>query len=288
MVATEPTTYKVVGTRPLRPDGVDKVTGRAKYGADIALPGMLYGRVKRSPHAHARIKRIDTSKAEALPGVMAVAVQGDIPGSSDKIVDLGETVSPYKWVIENVLASEKALYKGHAVAAVCATDPHIAEDALALIEVDYEPLPPVLGVLDAMADGAPQLHDGMHTVEMIARFQPGEERGDKLSNVASHLRLETGEIDAGFEQADVIVEGEFETAMAHQGYIEPQNGTAHWNENNELTVWVSRRRDPLQEERPPGQDVDQPRGSADRHRPHLRHLRAGQDRRQERRHAGCR
>ena len=231
--------YAVVGTRPVRPDGVEKVTGRARYGADINLPGMLYGRIKRSPHAHARILRIDTSKAEALAGVRCVVTHADLPGAVDEIVDLGETVSPYKWVLDNTLASDKALYQGHAVAAVCATDPHIAEDALDLIEVEYEPLPPVLNVHDAMAEGAPLLHEGMRTVEMVARFVPGEGRGERLTNIASQLEFEQGDPAAGFEQADVIVEGEFETAAAHQGYIEPQNGTAQWNADGTLTVWVS-------------------------------------------------
>ena len=239
MTTETQSTYNVVGTRPLRPDGVDKVTGRARYGADISLPGMLYGRIKRSPHAHARIVSIDTSKAEALDGVKCVITHADLPGATDEFVDFGESVSPYKWVLENVLASEKALYQGHAVAALCATDPHIAEDALDLIEVEYEVLPPVLSVHDAMADGAPILHPGMKMVEMVARFIPGQGRGETESNIASQLEFEQGDPSAGFAEADVIVEGEFETAAAHQGYIEPQNGTAHWNSDGTLTVWVS-------------------------------------------------
>ena len=231
--------YQVVGTRPVRPDGVDKVTGRARYGADISLPGMLWGRVKRSPHAHARILSIDTSKAEALPGVHCVVTHADLPGATDELVDLGETVTPYKWTLENVFASEKVLYQGHAVAAVAAADPHIAEDALDLIEVEYEPLLPVLSVHDAMADGAPILHPGMRTVEMVARFVPGDGRGEQETNVASQLEFRKGDLEAGFAGADVIVEGEFETAAAHQGYIEPQNGTAQWNSDGSLTIWVS-------------------------------------------------
>jgi len=231
--------YQVVGTRPVRPDGVDKVTGRARYGADISLPGMLWGRVKRSPHAHARILSIDTSKAEALPGVHCVVTHADLPGATDEVVDLGETVTPYKWTLENVFASEKVLYQGHAVAAVAAVDPHIAEDALDLIEVEYEPLTPVLSVHDAMADAAPILHPGMRTVEMVARFVPGDGRGEQETNIASQLEFRQGDLDAGFAGADVIVEGEFETAAAHQGYIEPQNGTAQWNSDGSLTIWVS-------------------------------------------------
>ena len=231
--------YQVVGTRPVRPDGVDKVTGRARYGADISLPGMLWGRVKRSPHAHARILSIDTSKAEALPGVHCVVTHADLPGATDEVVDHGETVTPYKWTLENVFASEKVLYQGHAVAAVAAVDPHIAEDALDLIEVEYEPLTPVLSVHDAMADAAPILHPGMRTVEMVARFVPGDGRGEQETNIASQLEFRQGDLEAGFAGADVIVEGEFETAAAHQGYIEPQNGTAQWNSDGSLTIWVS-------------------------------------------------
>ena len=231
--------YNVVGTRPIRPDGVDKVTGRARYGADIDLPGMLHGRLLRSPHAHARILSIDTSRAEALDGVKCVVTHDNLPGADDEYVDFGESVSPYKWVLQNVLASDKALYQGHAVAAVCATDMHIAEDALSLIDVQYEVLPPVLSVHDAMAEGAPILHDGMKTVEMVARFVPGEGRGERDSNIASQLEFEKGDPAKGFEEADIVIEGEFETAAAHQGYIEPQNGTAHWNSDGTLTVWVS-------------------------------------------------
>ena len=231
--------YRVVGTRPVRPDGVDKVTGRANYGADIALPGMLYGRILRSPHAHAHIVRIDTSRAEALDGVRCVITHDDLPGASDAVLDFGESVSPYKWVLEQTFASDKALFQGHPVAAVCAVDPHIAEDALSLIEVEYEVLPPVLSVHDAMAEGAPILHEGMKTVEMVARFVPGDGRGERDSNIASQLEFEQGDPAAGFEQADIILEGEFETAAAHQGYIEPQSGTAYWNPDGTLTIWTS-------------------------------------------------
>ena len=235
-IATE---YKVIGTRPVRPDGTDKVTGRAQYGADVDLTGMLYGRVKRSPHAHAIIKSIDASKALALEGVKAVVTNADFATIGDDVADLGESVTTMNAVLDNVVASTKALYGGHAVAAVCATDPHIAEDALELIEVEYELLPPVLNVHDAMADTAPLLHPEMRTMEMLARFVPGPESGDKPTNIASHLRLEQGDPEQGFADADIIIEREFETAAYHQGYIEPQNGTAFWNQDDQLTVWVS-------------------------------------------------
>jgi xanthine dehydrogenase molybdenum-binding subunit len=155
--------YKVLGTRPVRHDGVDKVTGRAKYGADIDLAGMLHGKVLRSPHAHARIKSVDISKAEALPGVKAVITVKDLPLQEDKIEELGEGAANLKHLRCNVLAEDKVLYHGHAIVAVAATDAHIAEEALALIQVDYEVLPPVLTVHDATAEGAPLLLEDQTT-----------------------------------------------------------------------------------------------------------------------------
>src|SRR5689334_15409812 len=133
--------YIVVGTRPIRHDGADKVTGRALYGADFQMAGLLHGAVLRSPHAHARILRIDTSKAEALEGVRAVVTADDFPDGPDRIVDLGEGDTPLSYIRGNILARGKALYRGHAVAAVVATSPHIAEEAAGLIAVEYEVLP---------------------------------------------------------------------------------------------------------------------------------------------------
>ena len=139
MVATDKPAYKVVGTRPIRPDGVDKVTGRAAYGGDFSATGLLYGSVLRSPHAHARITSIDTSRAAALEGVRAVITNADFPQPGESLVDLGEgATTSARWLLDNVLAADKALYTGHAVAAVAATDAHIAEDALELIDVEYE------------------------------------------------------------------------------------------------------------------------------------------------------
>ena len=151
--------YKVIGTRPIRHDGADKVTGRAIYGADVQLAGMVHGKILRSPHAHARIKSIDTKAAEKLPGVLAVVTAADLPNLKDKIADLGEGSVNLAHLGANVLAHDKVLYKGHAVAAVAATSPHVAEEAVKLIKVEYEPLPAVTWVLDAMKDDAPLLHD---------------------------------------------------------------------------------------------------------------------------------
>ena len=130
--------FNVVGSRPIRHDGADKVTGRARYSADLHLPGMLYGKVLRSPHAHARIRSIDTSKADVLPGVRAIVTSAALPQPTGILTDIGEgaMVNP-KFLSNNCLAVDKVLYKGHAVAAVAAANVHIAEQALGLIEIDY-------------------------------------------------------------------------------------------------------------------------------------------------------
>ncbi|MBV6434376.1 MAG: putative xanthine dehydrogenase molybdenum-binding subunit XdhA [Bryobacteraceae bacterium] len=229
MSATE---YSVIGTRPIRHDGADKVTGRALYGGDFQIAGLLYGHVLRSPHAHARIVRIDTRKAEALPGVRAVATAADFPPSGDRLVDLGEGQTPLSYIRGNVLASGKVLYKGHAVAAVAAVSAHVAEEAASLIEVDYEPLPCVLTAPEAMKEGAPILHDSLRTKEL------GED-GGLVSNVAEHFRHVLGDISQGFAQADAVIEREFHTSTVHQGYIEPHNATALWNNDGRVQVWCS-------------------------------------------------
>ena len=228
----EATAYQVIGTRPVRPDGADKVTGRAIYGADVRMAGMLHGKVLRSPHAHARIKSIDTSKAEALPGVKAVVTHKDLPEAPDKIANLGEGAVNLKFLSNNVLAQGKALYRGHAIAAVAAVNVHVAEEAVNLIEVEYEILPPVLTAPEAMQDGAPILHDGMTTTSL-------GEKTDRESNIASHYRFTLGDVAEGFKQADLIIEREFDTATVHQGYIEPHNATAMWNEEGHVTIWTS-------------------------------------------------
>ena len=225
-------TYDVVGTRPIRHDGADKVTGRALYGADFDTAGLLHGKILRSPHAHARIKSVDTSAAEALPGVAAVVVSADFASDADAVIDLGESETTLKWLRDNVLASDKALYRGHAVAGVAAANPHVAEEAVALIKVDYEVLPPVVTVEQAMADGAPILHDSLKTKEL------GEET-DTVSNVAEHFQHKKGDAAKGFAEADVVVEREYRAKTVHQGYIEPHNATALWNADGRLHVWCS-------------------------------------------------
>ena len=224
--------YRVIGTRPIRHDGVDKVTGAAVYGGDVRLPGMLFGKVLRSPHAHARIKSIDTSKAAALEGVRAVATADDLVEKVDQLANLGETMVNVREVAQNSLASGKVLYKGHALAAVAATSAHIAEEALDLIEVEYEVLPAVVDVQKAMQDGAPLIDEGRTTREM-------GEKTDKKSNIASHNQHSMGDLAQGFAEADEIVEREFKTATVHQGYIEPHNTTVWWKNDGSITVWVS-------------------------------------------------
>lgn len=226
--------YKVIGTRPIRHDGADKVTGRAVYTNDLQLAGMLHGKIVRSPHAHARVKNIDTSAAEKLPGVMAVVTAADLPDLRDKIADLGEGRVNLAHLGANCLAHQKALYRGQAVAAVAATSPHIAEEAARLIQVEYEPLPAVTWVLDAMKADAPLLHDDVYTEDMT-----GHRIGEKPSNVSKYLLFEEGDIEQGFASADVVIEREFKTASVHQGYVEPHVSVALWNVDGQLTIWTA-------------------------------------------------
>lgn len=224
-------TYNVIGSRPPRHDGADKVTGRAIYGADFQINGLLHGAIVRSPHAHARLKRIDTSKAEAFPGVMAVVTADDFPQAPDRIVDLGEGETPVSHLRGNILAKGKVLYQGHAIAAVAATSAQAAEQAAKLIEIEYEVLPCVLTAMDGMAAGAPLLHDGLRTEAMSGEGEP--------SNVTAHIRHVMGEAEKAFEGAAVVVEREFTTSTVHQGYIEPHAATALWNNDGRVQVWCS-------------------------------------------------
>ena len=171
-------TFSVVGTRPVRHDGVDKVTGRANYGADLSLPGMLFGVLVRSPHAHARIISIDTSAALKVAGVKAVITGDDVPLAEAKLA-LGEGAMDLTDMSDNLLARAKALYDGHAVAAVAATSLAAAREAARLVVVDYEVLPPVLDVDQAMAEGAPSFTrrwrptHGHRSSPRVRRTSPG-------------------------------------------------------------------------------------------------------------------
>ena len=214
---------KVVGTNPVKHDGLDKVLGRAKFGADAYLPGMLYGKILRSPHAHAIIKSIDTSKAEALPGVKAVITSADFP----------EIPQGTGWgdMSRNTIAREKALFDGHPVAAVAATSEQVAKRACKLVEVEYEVLPHVIDVEDAMAEGAPILHDYMRT-------KGDENAPDVPTNVCEKMVSKLGDVAVGFEAADCVVEHEFDSKPMHQGYIEPQGCIADYSEDGLVEVWT--------------------------------------------------
>src|ERR1700710_765149 len=216
---------KWIGQRTIRPDGVDKVTGRAAFAADTNMPGMIWGKVLRSPHPHARIKSIDTSKAEALPGVKAVVTAKDIVDFPlDKSVMLG--IQDMRWMCRNVMAREKALFPGHPIAAVAATTEAIAAHACELIEVDYEVLPWSIEIDDALKPDAPILHD-------FVKFE------GKPSNVAGKLEVKKGDIDKGFAEAEVIVERPFTTRPVHQGYIEPHACLISVGADNKTTIWSS-------------------------------------------------
>jgi CO/xanthine dehydrogenase Mo-binding subunit len=224
--------YKVVGTRPIRPDGVPKVTGRAQYGADLVMPGMLYGRVLRSPHAHARILSIDTSKAQALKGVKAVVTAADFPEQKFAYVGPDRVAANFWHMTRNIMAREKALYEGHAVAAVAAISPAIAEEALGLIDVKYEVLPHVIDVDEAMKPDAPLLFEDMITRGI-------EPPPAKPSNIAKKTVFKHGDVAKGFAKADVIVEREFKTAAVHQAYIEPHACVARYEADGQAELWVS-------------------------------------------------
>jgi CO/xanthine dehydrogenase Mo-binding subunit len=226
------TTPRVVGQRPIRPDGADKVTGRANFGADLHLPGMLTGRVKRSPHAHARILAIDTSAARALPGVKAVVTAVDFPPQENVAVEGGEGAATLRDVSLNCMARDKVLYVGHALAAVAATTPEIAAQALELIRVDYEVLPHVIDVEAAMAPDAPLLHQDLFTKGV-------NPRPTVASNIAERIALGRGDPAAAFAQADVVVERRYVTAPVHQAYIEPHACVASAGADGQHQIWGS-------------------------------------------------
>jgi len=225
--------FKWIGKRPIRPDGVDKVTGRAKFGADMHLPGMLIGRVHRSPYAHARIRSINTEKAAALPGVKAVVTGNDFPPPPAPVWEAaGEQPVNFRDLARNVMARDKALYDGHAVAAVAATSAVIAEEAIDLIEVDYEVLPHVIDVKEAMEPDAPLLHDDLFTDGVSPK-------PDKPSNIAKRMEFVLGDIEVGFAKADIVIEREFTTKPVHQGYIEPHACVADSSEDGKLFIHCS-------------------------------------------------
>ena len=177
-------------------------------------PASLTGKVLRSPHPHARIVKIDTSKAETLAGVKAVVTRDDFAEQASEFVPAGEMLINYRDICRNVMARDKVLYEGHPVAAVAATNNVIAKKALKLIDVEYEILPHVIDVLEAMKPDAPVLHEDMFTDGV-------DPKPDKPSNIAKQVEFALGDVEQGFGAADVIIEREFNTQPVHQGYIEP-------------------------------------------------------------------
>lgn len=212
--------FQLVGSRPLRPDGVDKVTGRARYGADASAPGQLVGLVLRSPHAHAKIKSIDTSKAEKLAGVKAVLTSKDLPDLTNG--DMGN----YD-ILENCMARDRALYDGHAVAAVAAVDAEVAKQALKLIKVQYKKLPHVTDVDEAMQPGAPIVQPRI------------KDKDGNPTNVCQVVPFGHGDVEAGFAAADVVVEKSYKTEQTHQGYIEPHACLASVGPDGQGELWVT-------------------------------------------------
>lgn len=223
--------YRVIGTRPIRADAVDKVTGRAVFGPDIKLPNMMRGWVLRSPYAHARILSIDTRRAEAQPGVHAVVTAWDL-AEFVGVADEEKVAQELRYDRDRVLAGDRVLFEGHAVAAVAAATVQEAEEAAKMIRVEYEPLPVLLDVLKAAKEGAPLVHGDLRTRSL------GPDDGYP-SNVASHIQHVLGDPEGGFAEADEIVEREFRTSMVHQGYLEPHVSTAQWGPDGNLHLWSS-------------------------------------------------
>ena len=214
--------FKVIGQRVTRLDGIDKVTGRAKYGADAFMPGQLVGKVLRSPHAHATIKSINTAKAEAMPGVKAVITSADLPditGGAPGMLD----------ILTNCMARDRALYDGHAVAAVAAVDEETARKALQAIKVQYKKLPHVTDVDEAMKPNAPVVQPGLKS--------RGGPEGD--TNIAQVSQFGHGDVDEGFDKADIIIEKSFKTEQTHQGYIEPHACVASVGPDGSAEMWVT-------------------------------------------------
>ncbi|MCD6674917.1 MAG: xanthine dehydrogenase family protein molybdopterin-binding subunit [Burkholderiaceae bacterium] len=212
-----------VGKSCARKDGPDKVTGRAVYTQDVKLPGMLTGRILRSPHPHARIVRIDTSKAMALPGVKAVITVGDTKGIKHGFVE-----TPRYPPDQEVLAREKVRHVGEEIAAVAAIDPFTAQKAIDLIEVEYELLPAVFDPFEAMKSDAPEVHPTHPKVKGETPF----------SNIGGRTATGWGNVEEGFREADYVREDRFESHLRTHGYLEPQATLAHW-EDDKLNVWTS-------------------------------------------------
>jgi CO/xanthine dehydrogenase Mo-binding subunit len=216
---------KWIGKNTVRPDGAEKITGRAEYAADTSMPGMIWGKVLRSPHPHAKIISINTKKAEALNGVKSVITSKDIVDFPlDTPVTLG--IQDMRWMCRNVMARDKVLFHGHPLAAVAATTEVIAAKACELIEVEYEILPWAIDIEDAIKPDAPILHENY-------KFN------DKPSNIVGTLEHKKGDVEDGFSKADVIIERNFKTEAVHQGYIETHACLVSVAADGRATIWSS-------------------------------------------------
>ena len=217
-----------LGVNVVRKDGAAKVTGRAVYAPDISFPEMLYGALLRSPHPHARILKIDTTKARSLPGVSSVVTFEDVPP-----VKFGVMLED-----QSLFAAEKVRYIGDPVAAVAAESRKTAEAALQLIEVDYELLEPVFDPLLAMNDNAPIIHEELENYQM-ASFVASWEGKNLSGNVCSHTKVERGDVDAALGAADFVFTDRFKTPAVHQGYLEPRATTASVDVDGRITIWTT-------------------------------------------------
>ena len=231
MIIKDRKKYKVIGTRPIRHDGLEKVTGRALYSADVKLPQLQIGALLRSPFAHANIISIDTSEAEKHPGVTAVVTGKDFEIGENKEIEIGEGIANFKFDSMNIMAKDKVLYKGHAVAAVCGSDLNTAQEAIKKIKIKYEEIEPVLSVDQAVSESAPVLHN-----DFIGITPDGSKEN---TNIANYFNYELGNPEKGFESSDYVIERVFTMPMVHQGYIEPHSATVVWGEDGRLTIWTS-------------------------------------------------
>ncbi|TMB99871.1 MAG: xanthine dehydrogenase family protein molybdopterin-binding subunit [Chloroflexi bacterium] len=227
--------YRNVGKPVQRPDGAGKVTGETVYADDIQLPRMLHAKMLGSPYAHARITAIDTVAARQHPGVEAVITAADLP-------DYKLNASNRRGII---FPQDEVLFHGQPVAAVLASDPHVAEEALGLINVSYEALAPVVDPIEAMKEDSPLVRSALHDVDRseerghVTVDVAEKEQSDKPSNIASDMNFKRGDIEAGFAEADCIIEGTWRSGMVHQSYIEPHSTIADYEASGELTVWTS-------------------------------------------------
>jgi CO/xanthine dehydrogenase Mo-binding subunit len=222
--------FRIIGSKVTKLDAADKVTGRARFGSDVVISRLLVGKILRSPHAHAIIKHIDLDNAIRIAGVKAIITGGDFPRLFQK--GSGGVTQHDEFLSQEVMAREKVYFHGQAVAAVAAISEAAAEAALAMIRVEYDVLPHVIDVHDAIQPNAPLLHDQLYT-------QYGDSKATTPSNIAEHLVMQRGDVESGFAQADIVFERSFKTQGVHQGYIEPDCEAAEFKPDGTLVVWAN-------------------------------------------------